>query len=85
MHWVLRDTPEPEDRDFAWRDRSYRLLHNEGQVAVDKGSVLGMGASAALIALRRGNVPMGVYPAVGRIGMASLVGVVGAEIWRAVR
>jgi hypothetical protein len=86
MAYQTREAESAADRDYAWRDRSWRLLHNEGQVGVDQGSVLGMvvGAGAVLVGggLRGAIGRSAVYAAAGRVGVGSLVGVVGWEVWR---
>ena len=38
---------DAEDVQYAWQDRAYRLLYNEGQVSVDRWSVAGMAVGGA--------------------------------------
>lgn len=83
MGYVLRDVEGAEDREYGWRDRAYRLLHNDGQVGVDQGSVVGMGLGGVAVAVQ-GGLRQGVYAAAGRVGLGSLLGVVGWQVWRGV-
>lgn len=70
-----------EDRDYAWKDRSYRLLYNEGQVSVDRWSIAGM-AVGGVSALARGGLMASPLTAAGSIGLWSLTGTVGSMVWR---
>lgn len=65
-------------KDIEWKDRSWRVLENEGEVDTDWVTVggAGAGAVAALVAVRRGMVSSGVWQAVlGGTGVGMSVGV----------
>ncbi|KAF3770822.1 hypothetical protein M406DRAFT_249066 [Cryphonectria parasitica EP155] len=68
--------------DIEWKDRSWRLLHNKGQVECDDwtygGAVAGVGA-AAVGGMLRGAGWRGV---VGAGGLGSVPGTVGYMGWR---
>lgn len=73
------------DVDYAWRDRAYRLLHNEGQVSVDRWSLSGMlvgGASTVVVGVPGGPVGPALLVLLGRVGVGSLGGVVGSGVYR---
>jgi hypothetical protein len=62
--------------DVEWKDRSWRILENNGEVKTDWVTLggAGAGAVAGLVAARRGSVPMTVGPAVfggAGVGIAS--------------
>lgn len=62
--------------EIEWQDRSWRLLHNQGQVAVDNWSLLGMAGGIGVGALRDGGVwKQSWRVSVGRMGLGSLIGV----------
>ncbi|KAI1624818.1 hypothetical protein EDD37DRAFT_363512 [Exophiala viscosa] len=62
--------------EIEWQDRSYRLLHNKGQVAVDTWSLIGMTTAIGLGAIRdAGVVKQGWRVVAGRLGAGSLIGV----------
>jgi len=62
--------------EIEWQDRSYRLLHNKGQVAVDAWSLTGMTTAFGLGILRDGGVlKQGWRVVAGRLGAGSLIGV----------
>lgn len=65
--------------DIEWKDRSWRILANEGEVKTDWVTLggAGAGAVAGLVAMRRGVVPTGgVGNAVlGGAGVGSAIGV----------
>lgn len=48
--------------EVEWQDRSWRLLENKGEVDTDLETVgaAGVGAVAAVVASRRGGVPLGI-------------------------
>ena len=70
--------------DVEWRDRSWRLMENRGQLECDDWTYAGMGAGAALAAARRGGGQgVGVVRrALGGVGLGSVVGMVGYMAWR---
>ncbi|KAK4946792.1 hypothetical protein LTR10_014294 [Elasticomyces elasticus] len=62
--------------EIEWQDRSYRLLHNKGQVAVDTWSLIGMTTAIGIGAFRDGSVmKQGWKVVAGRLGAGSLIGV----------
>lgn len=61
---------------IEWADRSWRLLENKGQVAVDDWSAV---AGAVVTAGRRG---LGWQAVTGGAGIGGLAGVAGYMIWR---
>lgn len=67
---------------IEWKDRSWRLLHNKGQVECDDftygGAVAGLGASALTGTLSG----VGWRGPVGAAGVGSVVGTVGYMAWR---
>ncbi|ODA79753.1 hypothetical protein RJ55_05347 [Drechmeria coniospora] len=68
--------------DIEWRDRSWRLLENEGQLETDDWTYVGMGAAAAA-AIGTGKVnALGYKALVGAMGLGSVGGMVGYMIWR---
>lgn len=68
--------------DIEWKDRSWRLLHNKGQVECDDftyaGEIAGLGASALTGTLKGA----GWRIPVGAAGMGSVLGTVGYMAWR---
>lgn len=68
--------------DIEWKDRSWRLLENKGQVEVDSWSVVGAAAGSVLVlrdsALRR----MGWRAVVGGVGLGTLLGTGGYMVYR---
>lgn len=60
--------------EIEWRDRSWRLLENKSQVAVDDWTYLGMLVGAATSVGKRN---LGWRVVVGRIGVGSLLGMGG--------
>jgi hypothetical protein len=71
--------------DIEWRDRSWRLLENRGQVETDDwclgGAVIGLGTTAAMMA--SGRTPsLGIRGLIGGPGLGSAVGVLGYLGWR---
>lgn len=67
---------------IEWQDRSWRLLHNKGQVECDDftygGAIAGLGASAFTGTLRG----PGWRGSVGAAGVGSVIGTVGYMAWR---
>ncbi|KAJ4417428.1 hypothetical protein N0V82_006195 [Gnomoniopsis sp. IMI 355080] len=68
--------------DIEWKDRSWRLLHNKGQVECDDftygGAIAGLGASTLTGTFRAA----GWRALVGAAGVGSVVGTVGYMAWR---
>jgi len=60
--------------DIEWKDRSWRLLENKGQVECDNWTYAGMAAGA--VAAARGGA-LGWRGAVGKVGAGSVVGMLG--------
>lgn len=69
--------------EIEWKDRSWRLLENEGQMAVDdwgaSGAVVGV-VVAMMMRQRTGTA--GVGRLVGSASIGNLMGVVGCMGWR---
>ena len=71
--------------EIEWQDRSWRLLHNPGQVEVDDWSTAGavVGAVAGLRSpgvLQSGRVS--ALRVTGAAGVGTCVGIVGYMVWR---
>lgn len=64
--------------DIEWRDRSWRLMQNHGQLEVDDWSVAGALTGTATASMRRD----GLKRIAGMTVVGSLVGVVGYLGWR---
>jgi hypothetical protein len=66
--------------DIEWKDRSWRLMANQGQLETDDwtygGMLAGLGATTLL---RR---PLGWVGAVGAVGFGSFAGMMGYMTWR---
>lgn len=67
--------------EIEWKDRSWRLLENKGQVEVDDWTYGGM-ALGLVSAVASGRRNLGWRGAVGRVGMGSVVGMLGYMGWR---
>lgn len=80
----IRYISDGSNTQIVWQDRAYRLLHNEGQMKVDKWSVAGMmiGAVSHLSSPRYGPTALTLL---GRLGIGSLAGVLSMEAWDVVR
>jgi len=65
--------------EIEWKDRSWRLLENKGQVECDDWTYVGMAAGAVTAA--RGSAS-GWRGAVGKAGAGSVVGMLGYMGWR---
>ncbi|KAI0157729.1 hypothetical protein GGR57DRAFT_53382 [Xylariaceae sp. FL1272] len=66
--------------EIEWKDRSWRLLENKGQLAVDDWTYPTMAAGLAATAfLKR---PVGWVAMVGAVGTGSVVGMLGYMGWR---
>lgn len=70
--------------EIEWRDRSWRLLENEGQLETDDWTYAGMVAGPAVLAATRGGAAaMGGWRAVvGASGLGSIAGMLGYMTWR---
>lgn len=71
--------------DIQWRDRSWRLLENPGQLETDDWCILGSVVGAGLAAARVGSTATGGAKAmkiVGGAGIGNMAGVLGYMIWR---
>ncbi|KAI9745021.1 MAG: hypothetical protein M1818_001299 [Claussenomyces sp. TS43310] len=68
---------------IEWADRSWRLLENRGQLAVDDWSLAGAAMTLAVLttgARRKG--PLAWKGTVGGLGLGSLLGTAGYMVWR---
>jgi hypothetical protein len=65
--------------EIEWEDRSWRLLENKGQMAVDDWSLVG--TAAGLIAGLRAQ-PFSAWRVAGGAGIGSMIGVGGYMVWR---
>ena len=71
--------------EIEWKDRSWRLLENEGQKEVDDWSLLGTVAGAVAVARRtivRETARSKFLRLSGGAGVGSMVGVMGYMVWR---
>lgn len=66
--------------EIEWRDRSWRLLENEGQMECDDWTYTGMLAGGVAGATQRR--ALGWRGVVGGVGLGSVVGMVGYMGWR---
>ena len=70
--------------EIEWRDRSWRLLENKGQLETDDwtygGALVGLGAAAVLT--KGGLAGLGLKGVVGAAGTGTVAGTVGYMIWR---
>lgn len=68
--------------EIEWKDRSWRLLENKGQLEMDDWTYVGMGA-ATMAALGTGQVRTLRWRAVvGSLGLGGALGMVGSMVWR---
>lgn len=67
--------------EIEWKDRSWRLLENRGQLAVDDWSAIGMLAGMGTLTFKTQPISLGWKEVVGRAGLGSLAGVVGYMVW----
>lgn len=65
--------------EIEWRDRSWRLLYNRGQVECDDWTYVGMVGGGAMGVVKGGGGWRGVA---GGLGTGSLLGMVGYMGWR---
>jgi len=71
--------------EIEWKDRSWRLLENKGQVEVDTWSVGGIVLGATVLAATRGRGAangLGWKTVVGSLGLGNTAGVMGYMVWR---
>lgn len=68
--------------DIEWRDRSWRLLENAGQVSTDRWSGAGAVLAGALVVVRGAGAGAGALPVVGAVGVGSLLGCVASMGYR---
>ena len=68
--------------DMEWKDRSWRLLENKGQIEVGQWSAAGMGAGAIILATSGYAKEVGWRGQVGSCGMGAAVGVLNYLVWR---
>lgn len=70
--------------EIEWKDRSWRLLANEGQVQCDDFSVAGTAVGALAIAVREQGLKQAGkgMRVLGGAAAGNLVGVVGYMAWR---
>ena len=72
--------------DIEWRDRSWRLLENQGQLETDDwtygGMALGLLGTAAAAAQKGSLAALGWRGVVGGVGVGSVAGTVGYMAWR---
>jgi len=66
--------------EIEWKDRSWRLLENKGQVETDDWTYGGMAVGLAATALLKR--PVGWATTVGSIGTGSVAGTLGYMGWR---
>ena len=68
--------------EIEWKDRSYRLLANKGQVEVDNWSLIG-GAVGAVLGARRGRPSATIMQRVlAGTGLGTIAGTLGYMGWR---
>jgi hypothetical protein len=73
--------------DIEWKDRSWRLLENKGQVAVDDWSGIGALLGVGSLALRGSSFPiaLGWKEVMGRAALGSIAGIVALQAWSSVQ
>lgn len=71
------------ETEIQWKDRSWRLLENQTQMAVDDWSGIGLLLGLGSLAVRgsSNSVALGWREVVGRAGIGGLAGIGGAMIW----
>lgn len=70
-----------DQEEIQWKDRSWRLLENKGQVEVDDWTYPGMALGLASAVASRGG-SLGWRGAVGKVGIGGLMGALGYMGWR---
>ena len=68
--------------EIEWKDRSWRLLEDKGQMELDRWSVAGMGAGAVIMAASGHTKEVGLRGQVGSCGVGATVGVLSYMVWR---
>lgn len=68
--------------EIEWRDRSWRLLENSGQVEADDWMALGAGVGGASVLVSKGLAGVGARGLLGGAGLGALGGMVGIALWR---
>ena len=68
--------------EIEWKDRSWRLLENKGQLEVDTWSAAGVGAGTIALVTSSWGRGAGWRVQVGSCGMGATVGMLGYMIWR---
>ncbi|KAL9051497.1 MAG: hypothetical protein Q9162_005970 [Coniocarpon cinnabarinum] len=69
--------------DIEWRDRSWRLLQNRGQVEVDDWSIIGAVAGAAGSSVIKGAAAIPPWKRLlGGAGLGNVAGVAAYMVWR---
>lgn len=72
--------------EIEWKDRSWRLLENQGQNQTDEWSAAGMvGGAVGGVAIGRSVGVAAWRGALGGAGTGSIMGVVAMMAWRQVR
>ncbi|KAI1117273.1 hypothetical protein F5Y14DRAFT_377058 [Nemania sp. NC0429] len=66
--------------EIEWKDRSWRLMENQGQLETDDWTYGGMAAGLAATALLKR--PVGLVAALGSVGTGSVAGTLGYMAWR---
>jgi hypothetical protein len=68
--------------DIEWKDRSWRLLNNKGQIEVDNWILIG-GAIGAMLSARRGRTVLSLSRrVVSGLGIGTVGGTLGYMGWR---
>jgi hypothetical protein len=68
--------------EIEWKDRSWRLLENKGQLECDDWTYPGMVAGLVGVLSSRTGRAMGWRGAVGGLGAGSVLGLMGYMGWR---
>lgn len=68
--------------EIEWKDRSWRLLENQGQMETDDWTIGGMLAGGAVAAARKDVRMLGWRGVLGTVGGGSVVGLLGYLGWR---
>lgn len=70
--------------DIEWKDRSWRLLENKGQMEVDSWSLTGMGFGLGSLAVvpTRSRAVRGWRLVLGRAGLGGNIGILGYMMYR---
>ena len=68
--------------EIEWRDRSWRLLENEGQLECDDWTYPGMAVGLAGVLAGGGGRTLGWRGVVGGAGLGGVLGMLGYMGWR---